>query len=62
MRITSDPADLAAAPAGKVYRHAITQLDISASRIRALIAAGRSPRYLLPDAVLDHIKKHRLYQ
>ena len=61
-RSTADPADLARTPAGKVFRHAITQLDISASRIRALVAAGRSPRYLLPDAVLDHIQRNHLYR
>jgi len=61
-RLTEDPADLATAPAGRIYRHAITQLDISASQIRALVATGRSPRYLLPDAVLDYIRQHRLYR
>jgi nicotinate-nucleotide adenylyltransferase len=60
-RVADVPADLAAAPAGRIFRHAITQLDISASRIRELVTAGRSPRYLLPEAVLDYIQRNRLY-
>jgi len=39
----------------------MTPLDISASAIRAATAAGRTPRYLLPDAVLDYIASHHLY-
>ena len=55
------PAELATAPAGSITVFGMTPLDISASAIRADIAAGRSPRYLLPDAVLDYIASHRLY-
>lgn len=40
----------------------VTQLDISASRIRALVAAGRSPRYLMPDAVHDYLRATQLYR
>lgn len=61
-RRTDRAADLHSAPAGRIYRHEITQLDISASRIRALVGAGRSPRYLVADAVLDYIERHRLYR
>ncbi|TCJ12757.1 nicotinate-nucleotide adenylyltransferase [Parasulfuritortus cantonensis] len=61
-RQTSEPGALAGAPAGRVFRHAISQLDISASAIRTLVAAGRSPRYLLPDSVLSYIAQHRLYR
>jgi nicotinate-nucleotide adenylyltransferase len=39
-----------------------TQLDISSSTIRQLLAQGRSPRYLLPDVVIDYIHEHKLYQ
>src|SRR5436853_126757 len=38
-----------------------TALDISASAIRAHFAQARSPRYLLPSAVLDYIEAHGLY-
>jgi len=52
---------LAAKPGGSIVTHATTALDISASAIRAQLAARRSPRYLLPAAVLDYIAAHRLY-
>lgn len=39
-----------------------TCLDISSTRIRRLVAAGRSPRYLLPDAVSTYISAHGLYR
>ncbi len=39
----------------------LPQLDISATAIRALVAAGRSPRYLLPDPVLDYIEIEGIY-
>lgn len=44
--------DLRSAPAGRVFDLAVTPLEISASAVRALLAAGRSPRWLLPDALL----------
>ena len=43
---------LSAAPAGRVLELAVTPLEISASHVRALLAAGREPRWLLPEAVL----------
>ncbi len=55
------PAELARAPAGGMLQVATTPLAISASSLRALLRAGRSPRYLLPDSVLDYIEINRLY-
>jgi nicotinate-nucleotide adenylyltransferase len=37
-------------------------LSVSASEIRRRIALGASVRYLVPDAVLDYVRKHRLYE
>jgi nicotinate-nucleotide adenylyltransferase len=37
-------------------------LDISSSEIRALSRRGRSIRYLVPPAVEQYIKEHRLYR
>jgi nicotinate-nucleotide adenylyltransferase len=54
---------LAASPAGCVLMWtATTQLDISATRIRSMIAAGISPRYLLPDRVCEYIQQQQLYR
>lgn len=61
-RRSQDPADLARHPAGRIVFQAVTQLDISATAIRATIAAGRSPRYLVPDAVQAYIERERLYR
>ncbi len=50
-------------PGGKTIRFLpVTRLDISATRIRSLIRQGQSPRFLLPDAVWEVIKKQGLYQ
>jgi nicotinate-nucleotide adenylyltransferase len=38
-----------------------TQLDISSTKIRREVAAGRSIRHLVPPAVADYISKHALY-
>ncbi len=49
-------------PAGGIVTFAMTQLAISATHIRKLLAAGESARYLLPDSVLDYIRTHSLYR
>lgn len=49
-------------PCGHVLFAAVTLLDISATAIRALLRAGRSPRFLLPDPVLDYILENDLYR
>jgi nicotinate-nucleotide adenylyltransferase len=54
-------AALRGQPAGRVVTYGTTALDISASAIRAQLAQSRSPRYLLPAAVLDYIRARRLY-
>lgn len=46
---------------GRLYFHTVTQLDISSSRIREIIAAGNSARYLMPDAVWRMIREKRYY-
>lgn len=51
-RRASDAAALRSAPAGRLLELPVTALDISASMIRALLAAGREPRWLVPDALL----------
>ena len=57
-----DAVQLRALAAGKLMFCPVTLLDISASRIRAMLADGRSPRYLLPGDVLEYIQMVGLYQ
>lgn len=61
-RISTERADLAATAAGRIHVCHPPPLAISASRIRGLLAAGRSPRYLLPDVVLRDILDAGVYQ
>lgn len=60
-RRCNDRSELKAAPAGRIFFQRVTQLDISATAIRAELAAGNSPRFLLPDPVLAIIERERLY-
>ena len=47
---TDDVADLASARAGRVFLSVGTQLVDSSSTVRELVAMGRDPRYLMPEA------------
>lgn len=47
---------------GCIYSYAPPPLAISASRIRHLLASGNSPRYLLPEAILEDIMACNIYQ
>ncbi|MDO6563268.1 nicotinate-nucleotide adenylyltransferase [Amphritea sp. 1_MG-2023] len=58
---TEEMDRLLQSPAGCVIFRELTPLGISATQIRALINAGRSPRYLIPDAVWDYIQHNQLY-
>jgi len=49
------------AAAGFVAHFAMTSLDISATAIRATLAAHGNVSYLLPDAVLGYIDHNQLY-
>jgi len=59
---TENTLDLHAQPAGKLYVMQTTALSVSATEIRHQQAAGRSIRYLVPDAVYDYIQQHQLYR
>lgn len=59
--MTQDLQQMRHESAGHIFMSTVTQIEISASRIRELIALGRSPRFLLPEPVLDYIRSERLY-
>lgn len=59
----ADSADeLSTTPGGRILFQTVTQLEISATAIREMIHKGDSPRFLLPEAVLNLIQKDRLYR
>lgn len=53
--------DLHQAKSGHIYIHDVTQLEISSTDIRELVAVGRNPRFLTPDAVWDVIESSGCY-
>ena len=46
---------------GQIHIHAVTQLEISSTEIRDIVAAGRDPRFLMPDVVRDIIADNHCY-
>ena len=60
-RRMQQPLAVHLSPAGGIVVVPFTALDISATAIRDMLRAGASPRYLLPGAVLDYIRTHKLY-
>ena len=60
-RRAPDGAQLQTRPSGRILFQPVTQLAISATDIRARLRAGRSVRYLVPDAVADIIGREGLY-
>ncbi len=63
LKLRQRPAEaLVQPPAGGIAFLPVTQLDISSTRIRELVAAGKDARYLLPDNVYEFIKQEKLYR
>ncbi|WP_237055131.1 nicotinate-nucleotide adenylyltransferase [Microbulbifer sediminum] len=60
-RHAGDIHDLLSEPGGRLVVREQTMLPISATRIRQLVRDGRSPRFLLPAAVLQYIEDKQLY-
>ena len=54
--------DLHTVTHGRLHIHAVTQLEIASTEIRELVAAGRDPRFLMPDAVRNAIEETGLYK
>ena len=61
-RLANAIKELAQQSAGKLFLSQVTQLDISATAIRNMIANKQNPGFLLPDAVIEYIKQHQLYE
>jgi nicotinate-nucleotide adenylyltransferase len=53
--------EIAGAPAGRIFVHPGTQLDISSTDLRETLRAGRDPRYLMPEAVRRMINATGIY-
>jgi nicotinate-nucleotide adenylyltransferase len=47
--------------AGRIYVHAVTQLEISSTELRQLISQGLDPRYIVPEEVRRIIRETRCY-
>jgi nicotinate-nucleotide adenylyltransferase len=53
--------ELHAALSGRILVHPVTQLEISSTELRDLLAAGSDPRYLMPDSVRELIRTTGCY-
>ena len=60
-RETRHPGELLGRPGGGCVALPVTPLDISATQIRRLVAAGRSPAFLTPDPVIGYMRREGLY-
>ncbi|MGH8618709.1 MAG: nicotinate-nucleotide adenylyltransferase [Burkholderiales bacterium] len=61
-RLLKQALNIYTKPFGGIAALPIAALDISATMIRRALADGESPRYLLPDPVLDYIRANNLYR
>ena len=60
-RFAESPDDLHKKSCGALFFQEVTRLDISATQIRQAVAENRSPRFLLPDTLIEYIKQNKLY-
>jgi nicotinate-nucleotide adenylyltransferase len=61
-RCTNNVQQLKQQSAGFVYFLKTPPLEISSTRIKALLAEHKSIRYLVPDSVFRWLQLHRIYQ
>jgi nicotinate-nucleotide adenylyltransferase len=61
-RRSARPEQLSASPAGRIARFDMPPMDVSASAIRAELAAGQDTRHLLPAAVQAYIEAQHPYR
>jgi len=60
-RETARVRDLHEAVSGRIYIHAVTQLEISSTAIGQMVSAGQEPRFLVPDETCEIIKRSGCY-
>lgn len=60
-RLANSAATLQQVPYGHVLVEEMTLLPVAATWIREELAAGRSVRYVVPDPVIEYMKRHHLY-
>ncbi len=63
LAVVERPGSEVEVPAGFDVEHvAVPSLDVSSSDLRARVAAGRSVRFLVPDAAVVILERRRLYR
>lgn len=60
-RLVDSPDRLLGEPAGCVLPLEVTQLAITSTSIRRQFGDGHSPRFLMPDSVMDYVLQKKLY-
>ena len=60
-RLVASDGSLRQTPAGYFFFQPVTALDISATKIRQIIAQNRNPGFLLPESVIEYIRQNKLY-
>jgi nicotinate-nucleotide adenylyltransferase len=59
---TEQVADLTSKSTGLIHMQKITAQEISSTKIRSMLKMQKSPRYLMPEIVIDYINQHQLYK
>lgn len=60
-RLAEDVGALHGSASGRVLSLQVTQLAISSTDIRQRLKTGRSPRFLMPESVIEYIEQNQLY-
>ncbi len=60
-RLADQSAQLHTSPSGKIWFQDVTQLDISATAIRACVKEEGGCRFLTPEPVREYVEAHGLY-
>lgn len=58
---TENPHDLSSRNSGYIHMQSITPLSISSTAIRAAFKSKQTPRYLLPETVINYIVTRQLF-